>query len=357
MIVCWDSYGIVRGTGGIRVYADCLERELRSLGVPVQVIARQGSGIGKIPLVAHSKIFTPTLNYRGLIRSLPSTTEKIVYHGLSNLNLPVLALRRPPPNMRFVLTIHDLIPELVGWRKTSASLVAQWKLLLPHAIRKADAIIAVSKWTAETIRESYPDASPKLVVIPNGFPDQKNFAGERGTKSPSDPIRIISVGRSESYKRFDLFAEMIRVAKGSVIGTLVSPEFGVKFLETNQDLMTKGYLQVLAKPDQETLLAAYLSNDVYVQTSLYEGFCLPAAEAQAVGLPVVYTRGSGIDEVVFPGHAGGLTRENKASEWLEKTFDVYEKSQNLKPAFENWIQSRPTWKDSAELVKKLYNQV
>jgi glycosyltransferase involved in cell wall biosynthesis len=50
--------------------------------------------------------------------------------------------------------------------------------------------------------------------------------------------------------------------------------------------------------DDEMLVDMYCAADVFVSTSLYEGFGLPALEAMAVGTPVVVTNRGSFPEVV-----------------------------------------------------------
>lgn len=357
MNVYWDSYGIDRGTSGIRVHASSLERELRNIGVPVSIMSLGTGFLDQIPLLSRSKIFTPALNYAQLLSSWRHASEKVIFHGLSNLNLPIVRIRRRPRSLRMVLTIHDLIPLIAGPGAVSRALFIQSRLVLGRAINLADAIIAVSHWTGETIGELFPEARSKVVVIPNGYPEITSSGGERRAKRDDEPLGILTVGRSEPYKRQGLFVETIRVSGGSVVGTIVSPQFDSDFLGANQDLIQAGRLRLLVNPDPAGLAEAYKTTDVYVQTSLFEGFCLPAAEAQATGLPVVFTSGSGIDEVVFPGHGGGLDRTAKAPQWADKIKDV-DKTASLKAReFQDWLQIRHTWKDSAESLKKLYTDI
>jgi glycosyltransferase involved in cell wall biosynthesis len=54
--------------------------------------------------------------------------------------------------------------------------------------------------------------------------------------------------------------------------------------------------------DDEFLADIYRASDVFVSTSLYEGFGLPALEAMAVGTPVVVTQCGALPETV--GDAG-----------------------------------------------------
>jgi glycosyltransferase involved in cell wall biosynthesis len=69
-----------------------------------------------------------------------------------------------------------------------------------------------------------------------------------------------------------------------------------------QDLGVDEYVKFFGgRPDAERFFAAA---DIFVLPTLYETFCIAAYEAAAIGLPVVGTPVSGIDELVGDGRAG-----------------------------------------------------
>jgi glycosyltransferase involved in cell wall biosynthesis len=66
------------------------------------------------------------------------------------------------------------------------------------------------------------------------------------------------------------------------------------------------YIRWFGALPQEEVFGLYTAMDVFVMPSLYEGFGLAAAEAMAVGLPVVGTRIEGLTEVIEDGLTGFL---------------------------------------------------
>jgi len=103
----------------------------------------------------------------------------------------------------------------------------------------------------------------------------------------------------------------------------------------------------------------YRSSDVYVQTSLSEGFCLPALESLSRKTPVVYQTGTALDEVVSPLVGVGVTASASVKEWetavcfasrlkREKNFQI-----NLKRHF----TKVSSWKEAAFQLNKLYNSL
>jgi glycosyltransferase involved in cell wall biosynthesis len=226
---------------------------------------------------------------------------RCVVHGLSNYNVPGLK----SPRLRTVLTVHDLIPIL---RKddVSAALGLYLRYQLPRAVDAADAIICVSNWTEATLHEHYPVSRGKTVMIPNGWPHPR----EKSTKNHDS--QLLTVSRHESYKRLDLIPAILQKLPPHVSWTVVSDDAGCSLLKSSMDsrLILKNHI---SDHEMQDLHAAA---DLYVHPSRLEGFCLPAAASISHGVPVIFTRGSGIDEVV--GEAGvGLLPEDDARQWAE----------------------------------------
>lgn len=176
--VYWDSLGLDRPDSGIGVYGASLLRELAAIEVfpkivvpnyleffPVkqQRLSGEPRFLSKLPA---RKLWGSEFSFNSINPDLQATRPTI-YHGLSNFNLP--CIRRPKPQaVRFVLTVHDLIPILAG-SSVSRALRLQSRFLLPRALERADSIIAVSNWTSSTLAERFPQHCSKITVIPNGF--------------------------------------------------------------------------------------------------------------------------------------------------------------------------------------------
>jgi glycosyltransferase involved in cell wall biosynthesis len=309
-------------------------------------------------LAGRSKIFSPIRNFSAALRKNPSS---FVYHGLSNINLPVTGGQKKRARaIRFVLTVHDLIPMLVRSGDVSWSSRTQFKALLPWALRNADAVIVVSEWTRSTLLEHFPDQSSKIQVIPNGFPLFFAKLPKREIREPS-PLRLLTVGRGEPYKRQRLFLDILSLGGGKLFGTLVTSAISRKDLSLAKELSARGWLEVSIAPASDKLIQHYLASDLYLQTSYLEGFCLPAAEAQACGLPVIFTSGSGIDEVVCKSSGYGLPQTAGTKEWLDTIFGLSnglpEGLQELRAQAFSWATSRPSWLDAANSLKNLYNSL
>lgn len=275
-----------------------------------------------------------------------------VFHGLANINLPLLSPKRS--EWRFVVTVHDLIPLLYP-RDVSWTQACRYRLTARMALGRADCIVAVSPWTADCVRRFLGEAGPKrLVVIPNGFPPYEHIhiPSQQGRKT-----RIVCVSRTERYKRLELFADILRYGGARVEGVLVSNEAGLVWGQRYApDLMAQGRLRIAVKPSDESLKREIANAHVYVHPSLAEGFCLPAAEARSLGRPVVYTGGSGTESVVPVGCGIALGEHATISAWM----DAIEAGRSLLESREfeeaNLADHRlrPTWTQVATMLRDLY---
>ena len=378
-ILLWDGFALDRVHSGIGQYARQLAKTLRPLGWSPIVIrhrdatARKSSTnppcddvwhtievprivvAGKIgrSILAHA--WTTARYARRLAKSHPD--RPVILHGLGNLNLPPHRLGWPP-NLASVLTVHDLIPMLRP-DEVSRPLSIQFRHALPRVVASADAVVCVSDWTRRELlgRVSHRNCH----TIRTGRPLVKSSTDRTG-HVPTDPAgttRLLSVSRWETYKRFELLLEIIRQS-ATLRLDLVTDDRGCRFAEdTAGDLMRSGKLRVhtsLSKPRLDDLVKRC---DAYVQTSLLEGFCLPALDALIAHKPVVYQSGSGIDEVCGRDVACPMRSSDHWSNWITAIDATVDRSRSTDFAglCERQIAHLGTWQDTATGYAQLYDRL
>lgn len=217
----------------------------------------------------------------------------------------------PPWGVRtpWVQTLHDVIPlvfddpdlepERRRWRRQAAR------------YRRADMVIAVSRYTADVGASVLGLERRRLEVIPHGV------GGEFEPPTEGSERRdLLMVGE---YSRRKGFAEAFAV-------TAALAELGY-----SQRLRVAGRIApwvrpavqqikgASAMPDRikllgfvDDLVAEYRRAQVLIMSSRYEGFGLPVLEAMACGTPVVSFANSSLTEVV--GDAGILVADGDVSE-------------------------------------------
>jgi glycosyltransferase involved in cell wall biosynthesis len=372
--IFWDGYGLDSRNTGIYRYAEHLARDLTLHGLSPRIISKSPDAVkipgievipvdaSKLPaLLAESKIFWPGRVQQRLVQLLTEEnrgSEAVILHGLSNLNL---AWKHPATTqIRKVVTLHDLIPLLVP-RSVSRAYYQQFKFLLPRVLAEADRIICVSNWTARGVSQLFPNYVNKILVIPNGISPfdklQKFEAPPLGTGSK---LKLVSVSRYEPYKEFNLLKEILFKRGNDFSITLVTDQNGQEWARREaSSLISSGYLKVITNISDEALKGLYRNAHAMIHPSLFEGFCLPAAECLSSGTPVVYRGGSGIDETV--GNTVGVPINANASvfDWISGI----EYAANLKfqqkfiRELANHIDAAPKWADAGEKLRQVYEEL
>jgi glycosyltransferase involved in cell wall biosynthesis len=234
--------------------------------------------------------------------ALPRKVAKLgvdLLHGTS-MRLPWW---QPLPT---VVTLHDTIP----WRGNEPTWSRGWytDCLVPRALRKCAAIITVSAASRRDILALWPDLEGKLTVIPNGVGDA--YLGDRA-ESLSLALEAIGVrrpyllywGGTIPRKRLDW---AVKVLEG-----LADPEVRLVLCGVEREAHERVRESLPAGVRQQVCFAPFIAeadmprlyqNAVAVlYPSLYEGFGLPALEAQACGTPVLFSALGSLAELQGPG--------------------------------------------------------
>jgi glycosyltransferase involved in cell wall biosynthesis len=236
--------------------------------------------------------------------SLPSALVRSraqVYHGAA-YSMPAAA--RCPS----VVTIHDLSPF-----RHAASL-PRWKgfylrAATRHAARGADALIAVSQFTADEIVEVLGVPPQRIHVIPNGVDDrfgdvpQRDIAAARARLGLPDTF-VLTLGTLQPRKNLRTLLEAyaaMRRARADTPDLVIVGGAGwgdVDVRAAVDGLSIGAHVHVLGYVNDEDLPPLYAAATVFAYPSRYEGFGLPVLEAMACGTPAVVATGSSLTEVV-----------------------------------------------------------
>ncbi len=228
-------------------------------------------------------------------------------HGLVNV-LP-LATRVPG-----VVTVHDLsflhLPE-----KFPPAKRLYLTALCRASVRRAQAVIAVSRQTAQDVVQAFQVSADRVHVVYNGVdcrfrpPDPDRVRAFRRAKGLPEHF-VLYVGTLEPRKNLErllaAFAlwrsrnpsagEVVLVLAGAK-GWYYEPIFRpVEALELQDVVRFPGYVPPEELPDW------YGAATVFVYPSLFEGFGLPVLEAMACGTPVICSDTASLQEVA--GDAG-----------------------------------------------------
>jgi phosphatidylinositol alpha-1,6-mannosyltransferase len=189
-----------------------------------------------------------------------------------------------------------------------------------RALRNSDLVIAPSNDTARQLRATQGVAEERIrrVAWSLGPEFGVTTASKRFPPLPRDFPRgrvILTVGRwdaAEAYKGVDhLIAAMPALVKATPDAQLVAIGSGSDLPRLNQLAQQSGvagnihFLQAL---EQEELLSAYNSCDIFALPSGGEGFGLVFLEAMAHGKPVVGGAHGGTPDIIEDGVSGYLVQ-------------------------------------------------
>jgi glycosyltransferase involved in cell wall biosynthesis len=222
---------------------------------------------------------------RRTIEGLRGVGAADLVHGL-DVDLP---LRPGAPS---VATVHDLSlfdePSAFGWSRRVGKQVTT-----RASIRRADAVIAVSSFTAERIKARFGRDSHVVLEAPGpGFapPTRDTIDAVRARYSLPDEF-VLHVGNLEPRKDVPTLARacaqagIALVLAGGHIVTVDAPAGAV----------------LLGQVAPEDLPPLYAAATVVAYVSRYEGFGLPPIEAMACGATVMATRCGALPDVAGDG--------------------------------------------------------
>lgn len=220
----------------------------------------------------------------------------------------------PPvrPGTRTIVTIHDLsfvrLPETVMPGMTNH--LNQW---VPHSVKRADHVIAVSEATRQDLIELYQTPPEKISVLYHGVTadfepviEPDSLSAVRQKYNLGQQPFILSVGTIQPRKNYQKLIQAFATLDPALALVIVGSRgwnYAEVFAEvTRQNVEERvHFLGFVADAD---LPALYSAASLFVYPSLYEGFGLPVLEAMACGTPVVASSQSALLEVV--GEAGLL---------------------------------------------------
>ena len=152
----------------------------------------------------------------------------------------------------------------------------------------------------------------------------------RAIEKESKPLKIVTVARLHWMKGIDYLIETANFLQASqvdfewlVIGRGSSQE-KERYLYHIYEKGLTDRVKLIGKKDHQETLQVLNSTDLYVQTSLNEGFCNAVLEAQALGKLCVAFNTGGLQENIIDQKTGWLVENVNSKQLAKKIIEVIE---------------------------------
>jgi len=191
-----------------------------------------------------------------------------------------------------------------AWDRTMSPLLSKAVCLFERLLSWFTAqIICISDYERRTAVNIAGISSKKLVVVKNAVSSMPPIPCGTKPTWPENKIRLLFVGRFDYQKGVDILLSALALMGNQVHAVLV----GASVLkDSNTDYEFPGNVTVAGWLNPEELENYFVSADLLVAPSRWEGFGLTVAEAMRAGLPVVASRVGGLAELVEDGVTGIL---------------------------------------------------
>lgn len=309
---------------------------------------------GRKVLKLHERLRFPPIELLGF--------KADIFHCMDYLIPPTL-------NKNIVLTIHDLAfmryPEFnFDW------FIKKYSRLVRKNARISSKILAPSQSTADDIQRYFEIEKGKINMIhlAAGPAFKKLSSGESDRKVPEKfniggPY-LLSVGTIEPRKDFVTLIKAFNLARKNhpdfKYKLAIAGRTGWKSEATYSERDASPYKEDIIFTGRTTdseLIQLYNQADIFVFTSLFEGFGFPPLEAMGCGLPVICSDSSSIKEVV--GNAGILLKPGDVSGFSKNIVRVCRNKDLRKKLSADSVKRAGdfSWEETARKTLSVYRSV
>lgn len=226
-----------------------------------------------------------------------------------------------------------------------------------RALNAAKAVIVTSEMTGKILTEQFAIPAAKITVALPGT-DRQSFAPCVG-----NPPVLLTLATLTRRKAHDVLIDALAQIKhlewtARFVGGLeFDPEWTALL---NNRVIAHGLEQrILFIGAVADSASEYISTDIFVLPSLFEGYGMAFAEALAFGIPIVAARAGAVPDVV-PDTAGILVAPNDSTalaDALQNLLTDPGLRQQLQTGAQAAANTLPSWADTARVVANLINQL
>lgn len=330
-------------TGGVETHVSEISERLTARGHDVTVFtADAGPDVSRREIrngvrVRRFRGFTPSGAFH-IAPGIGPVVRRVapdVVHAHNYHSLPVFFGAIGAGDARFVVTPHYHGASADDLRNRLLSLYrpfGRWVL------RRADAVVAVSDWERDRLRE---DFGVESTVIPNGL-DASRFAA--ATPMERDRPYLLSVGRLEEYKGVQHAIRALSVLPEYDLLVVGSGDYRDELKRLARKTGVADRVEFFGYVDDDLLPKLYAGADAYLALSEFESYGMTVAEALAAGTPCVVREAGALVEWTHREDCVGVTNPDTGLE--EAVRAAVERNA---PA-----EALPTWDDVTDRLLTVY---
>ncbi len=259
-----------------------------------------------------------------------------------------------PRNSKLILTIHDL-----NFLYKYTGLKRQWKLnALQRKVNKASAIVAISQFTANEIKQHLQIDEKKLHVIYNGV-SLKSASSVVLPDFLHNQKYLFSIGIINPKKNFHVLLPLLQHKPDLklVIAGNDSHAYVNLIKEKALALGVLSQLHFMGAVSDELKYTLYKNCYAFVFPSLSEGFGLPVIEAMLMGKPVFLSKLTCLPEIGGPeAFYWDNFEANDMCAAFEKGMAVYERDSGKAERMKAHAMQF-SWEKAAKAYLELYDRI
>lgn len=337
--------------GGIPAHIWHLAKEIKKSGHEPHIITSVGSS-SEIPIHAVGCPFKKTFyTVYFPLASLTKTFNYDILHVHDRYAFLTQSLVKKLRGTPIVYTNHF-------WNWFGGGMRTRTRRSLElYAFKNADRCITVSEGMKRKIINEGVEEE-RLVVIPNGV-DTTLY---RPAKEPEEEGKIVSIGRIEHEKGFDVLIKAVNHVLKERECSLYIAGFGSKERELRELASKLGiaqHVKFLGRRPPSEVVKHLQTCSFFALPSRYESFGMVYIEAMACGKPVIGTRTVGPDEVIEEecGFLVPVDDVNALAEKILVLLDDRELGKKMGRAGRRIAEEKYSWDAVGKRIIKVYEEV
>lgn len=288
-----------------------------------------------------------------LVAGFPSRTRFDVIHAHDWITARAALALRERTGLPVVFSMHS-----TEWDRCGGFNPQTWiRDIERQAVRRADAVIAVSGYTKQQLVRDYGARPERVHVVHNGVEAAKYGAAAEGRDYARRPGMVLFLSRLTAQKGCLQFVHMAEfLLERGVEARFALGGTGPLQHEIAREVAERRLgdrIRLLGFVPEEQVPGLYREASAYVLPSFSEPFGISALEAAAAGLPVVLSKSTGVAEV--------LPHALQADHWDVELLGEYVRAILQHPPLSRALGTaakevarRMTWARCAERTEQVY---